>query len=312
MNDLQKLQKRARDKEYKLRRRGASEAEIYRESPRKPWAAVQQMTPGQQARYASQLERFNSRKNRFEVVGEGVVAPYGTERRLHEAVEARNRKVRAIQEHIEEVSPGFQEYLGQQLGLLGRTVSPDGTLAPRRGSRVGQLTEVNLSSMTAPKTRKQLEERVKVFERAAKMPYAQMRRVQRRNLCEMLRATGEFGAADLVQRMTNDEFDVLSNRTDVWDIVKDKYEGDMEFAHESQQEFETPHDTLMRRIYDAKTIGLDARQAKRKTDYYKASEDVREDLAVARFMNADGRNNAKIKAYEKQLRKINLSIRKRK
>ena len=54
------LQKRARDAEYRLRRRGASAEEIRRLSPRKPAAEVAKMKAGELRSYQASLRKFTN------------------------------------------------------------------------------------------------------------------------------------------------------------------------------------------------------------------------------------------------------------
>ena len=54
--DVSRIQKRTRDKEYRLRKQGANDAAIAGVSPRKSWAEVKAMTTSQQQAYAKRLE----------------------------------------------------------------------------------------------------------------------------------------------------------------------------------------------------------------------------------------------------------------
>ena len=57
--DVSRVQKRARDKEYRLRKQGASREAIAAISPRKSWAEIKAMSPSQQQAYAKRVDTWN-------------------------------------------------------------------------------------------------------------------------------------------------------------------------------------------------------------------------------------------------------------
>ena len=61
IDELRRLQKNARNKEHRLRRRGGSGADVAAESPRVAWGEVLSMTQGERQRYANALRSYNSR-----------------------------------------------------------------------------------------------------------------------------------------------------------------------------------------------------------------------------------------------------------
>lgn len=68
--ELSRLQKNARNKLYRLRKKGITNAHINQMAvPVKSWKEVQTMSTREQNAYARQLREFNSRKNRIETQG---------------------------------------------------------------------------------------------------------------------------------------------------------------------------------------------------------------------------------------------------
>lgn len=71
--ELSRLQKNARNKLYRLRKKGISNAQINQMAvPVKSWDEVQTMTAREQNAYARQLREFNSRENRIETQGKSL------------------------------------------------------------------------------------------------------------------------------------------------------------------------------------------------------------------------------------------------
>lgn len=68
--ELSRLQKNARNKLYRLRKKGITNAQINQMAvPVKSWNKVQSMSKREQNDYARQLREFNSRENRIETQG---------------------------------------------------------------------------------------------------------------------------------------------------------------------------------------------------------------------------------------------------
>ena len=68
--ELSRLQKNARNKLYRLRKKGISNAQLNQMAvPVKSWNKVQAMSTREQNAYARQLREFNSRENRIETQG---------------------------------------------------------------------------------------------------------------------------------------------------------------------------------------------------------------------------------------------------
>lgn len=71
--ELSRLQKNARNKLYRLRKKGVTNAQINQMAvPVKSWDEVQNMSIREQNVYARQLKEFNSRENRIETQGKSL------------------------------------------------------------------------------------------------------------------------------------------------------------------------------------------------------------------------------------------------
>lgn len=71
--ELSRLQKNARNKLYRLRKKGITNAQINQMAvPVKSWDEVQSMSIREQNAYARQLREFNSRENRIETQGQSL------------------------------------------------------------------------------------------------------------------------------------------------------------------------------------------------------------------------------------------------
>lgn len=117
--ELSRLQKNARNKLYRLRKKGITNAQINQMAvPVKSWDEVQTMSVREQNAYARQLREFNSRENRIETQGKSlnyvlqrnsnIALPYGKvfEYRIAEAerniIRAERRvRLEKIRENVE-------------------------------------------------------------------------------------------------------------------------------------------------------------------------------------------------------------------
>lgn len=71
--ELSRLQKNARNKLYRLRKKGITNAQLNQIAvPVKSWGEVQTMSVREQNAYARQLREFNSRENRIETQGKSL------------------------------------------------------------------------------------------------------------------------------------------------------------------------------------------------------------------------------------------------
>lgn len=212
LNDVSRLQKRARDKEYRLRKSGANRESIATVSPRKSWSEVKSMTPQQLNRYGRSLNNFN-KNARYTGTKSGDVIPTKMVKQIKELVEQRNQFIRKERARIEAASP--QDWLNfkrRQRGILAHD---------KEG--MGLLTPVDPKKLEKPKSLNAAKRRIKSLQTQRKHDYGYYRRIQRKNMVRQLNRMGYAYLAHVVQYMPNDKFDVLSTITPVWHEMDEPY-----------------------------------------------------------------------------------------
>lgn len=222
-------QKRARDKESRLRRRGAVPESVSVLSPRKDWEEVQAMTPGQKVSYVSRLKKFVSRDNRIAIEnGIAYHAKLGNKGLIGVAVETYNKKVRTERERIDNIAvdknvPGAGNISTIKQRQRERNLEREGT---KGKFRVRGATASALYEMTVEEEARTPEiERLRA-ERLAEMArrtWADKREGLRQSAIEMLLRIGDEEAAEAIERMSGEQFDVLSQRTDFFDTLSVAY-----------------------------------------------------------------------------------------
>ena len=212
LDDVRKLQKRTRDKEYRLRKQGATQNKIDDVSPRKTWSEVKAMTPAQRNSYARQLDTFNKKRS-FVGSESGDVIPKSYITQAKKFIRAHNKFVQAETSRIQGIAPGlWAQYRSRQKGLLAHEESIGGLLTP-----------IDVSKMTKPRSLAVAKRRVKNFEARAKHDYAFYRKIQKRNMMKMLETVGLNDLSELVRNMTADQFDVASAIMPVWENLSVEY-----------------------------------------------------------------------------------------
>lgn len=181
--ELSRLQKNARNKLYRLRKKGIINAEINQMAvPVKSWNEVLNMSPREKNAYARQLKEFNSRENRIETEGKSpnyllqrssnIALPYEKvfEYRILEAernvIRAERRaRLESIRENVE---------LNKPDDVVAAVESITKNL-PEKISRedFGRGGIVNLVAQVEPRTTpfkslEQLENAIKAYERSIK------------------------------------------------------------------------------------------------------------------------------------------------
>lgn len=182
--ELSRLQKNARNKLYRLRKKGIINAQINQMAvPVKSWDEVQTMSTREQNAYARQLREFNSRENRIETQGtslnyllqrnSNIALPYEKvfEYRIAEAerniIRAQRRaRLESIRENVE---------LNKPDDVVAEIESITKNL-PEKISRedFGRGGAENLVAQVEPrntpfKSLKQLENAIKAYNRSIKM-----------------------------------------------------------------------------------------------------------------------------------------------
>lgn len=254
LDDIRTLQKRTRDKEYRLRKQGASKKKIDKVSPRESWSSVKTMTPVQRSRYAKQLDRFN-KKGAYVGSASGDVIPKSYITQSRKLILAHNKFVASETKRIQGIAPDlWEQYRARQIGILANEASIGGLLTP-----------VDVRKMVAPRSLEVAKRRVKNFEARNKRKFSFYRRIQRKNMTVMLNELGLYDLSELVRRMSNDQFDVLSSVLPTWEVLTVHYadvsSGDEEYADVRSYVYKAS--MLGKKDYKRSLAGLERNRAKR-------------------------------------------------
>lgn len=254
LDDIRALQKRTRDKEYRLRKQGASQDSIDKVSPRKSWGSVKAMTPVQRRRYAKQLDRFN-KKGAYVGSASGDVIPKSYITQSRKLIKAHNKFVASETKRIQGIAPDlWEQYRARQIGILAHEASIGGLLTP-----------IDVRKMVAPRSLEVAKRRVKNFEARNKRKFSFYRRIQRENMAAMLNELGLYDLSELVRRMSNDQFDVLSSVLPTWEVLTVHYadvsSGNEEYADVRSYVYKAS--MLGKKDYKRSLAGLERNRAKR-------------------------------------------------
>lgn len=223
--DVSRVQKRARDKEYRLRKQGATRESIGSISPRKSWAEVKSMTLTQQQAYARQLDAWN-KKARYTVVESHNVIPSNLIDQAKRLQEKRNQFIYSERERIRGIAPGeWDKYYRNREGILAKGEDIVGLLAP-----------IDVKKMEPPESVQVARRRIKRFEERNKHKFSYYRGLQRSAMETMLWKLDQYELAEVVHQMKNDAFDLLSTVYASWDTLKFEYNPKGEGS-----EFEDPY-----------------------------------------------------------------------
>lgn len=210
--DVSRVQKRARDKEYRLRKQGATREAIEEISPRKSWAEIKAMSPAQQQAYAKRLDAWN-RKARYMGVKSGNVIPTKLIDQAKRLQQKRNQFIYSERERIRGIAPGeWDKYYRNREGILAKGEDIVGLLAP-----------IDVKKMEPPASVQVARRRIKRFEERNKRKFSYYRGLQRSSMEQMLWKLDQYELAEVVHQMDNDAFDLLSTVYASWDTLKFEY-----------------------------------------------------------------------------------------
>lgn len=223
--DVSRVQKRARDKEYRLRKQGATRESIEEISPRKSWAEIKAMSPAQQQAYAKRLDAWN-RKARYMGVKSGNVIPTKLIDQAKRLQQKRNQFIYSERERVRGIAPGeWDKYYRNREGILAKGEDI-----------VGLLTPIDVKKMEPPASVQVARRRIKRFEERNKHKFSYYRGLQRSSMEQMLWKLDQYELAEVVHQMDNDAFDLLSTVYASWDTLKFEYNPKGEGS-----EFEDPY-----------------------------------------------------------------------
>lgn len=210
--DVSRVQKRARDKEYRLRKQGAGKEAIASISPRKSWAEIKSMTPLQQQAYARHLDAWN-RNSRYTGVKSGNVIPTKLIDQAKRLQQKRNQFIYSERERIRGIAPSeWDKYYRNREGILAKGEDIVGLLAP-----------IDVKKMEPPASVQVARRRIKRYEERNKRKFSYYRGLQRSAMETMLWKLDQYELAEVVHQMSNDAFDLLSTVYASWDTLKYEY-----------------------------------------------------------------------------------------
>lgn len=220
--ELSRLQKNARNKEYRMRRMGASNEAVGFASPRVSYAEVKRMSVQEKAEYKAKLKAFNARENKLQ-----VAAYNGTIQSINSWANKYNAQARRSKNRIEAIpidysvsgAKGAIKPISQwkaERGLAEKdpqTGIPTGRVFVTRGQVHGSVSELGVRSMTKPKDFETARKREETLKRMAQTRFATRRKALRKSVDDMVRAWGDDALASAIASMSNAQFDVLIHET---------------------------------------------------------------------------------------------------
>lgn len=211
LKEISLLQKRARDKEYKLRRNGGKQEAIREISPRKDWQEVKNMTARQRTAYAKKLEKFNARDNKLLALESGEILDYTVIRQIKNNLKDHNKRVEKFKKKLFKTATEEQKAFFREKEKGGTQIDS-----------IAFLRERHIKVM--PKSLKTAKKMLESSKRLAKKNFEKNITNQRLNMIEMLNKVGRTDLANIVRTMRTDKFKKLTFFTDVWENVKILYE----------------------------------------------------------------------------------------
>lgn len=223
---LARLQKNARNKEYRLRQRGANALGVGEASPRLPASVVANMSVSEQRAYAARLRRFNSRDNSLHVYAEtGAVVPKSTFRAIEEGQRRYNEAMRQRVEGLAQLVKGTT--------LEERTRAQIDDLRYRLATSTRQLGGVYIGGRVArisiepPTTAEVARRREKMVREMNTRESDSDRRTRvRKNAMQMLYLMGADAQARKISNLSNQQFDVLVSVTNFFDLISVPFDSD--------------------------------------------------------------------------------------
>ncbi len=194
------------------------------------------MTPGEKRSYRAQLKSFTSRTNRLYVHESGAVSPYSEVAKhktpLEMRAEAFNRRLAAQRRRIDAIE-------------VNRTVSGAGnikTIAGRQrergleerdanGKKTGRVHQYmgsvygayNVHFEESPADEKTARRRAEALKKMTERSWSDRRDKLRLSAIEMARFAGDEELADRIEALSDDQFDVLTQRTNFMDELATMY-----------------------------------------------------------------------------------------
>lgn len=221
---LQQAQRRARAKVRSLKARGATAAEIGA-TPVLSWSEVQALSPAQRGGYYQKLKSFN--QTRMHVLESGEIIKESVLLKIKRDAREINRRARAEMKRIDAIkidssAPGASNISTiAQRQKESRITDAGGKAHYIRGTVYGSLTSIQVSE--EPGTRSAVKYRAEAMAHGLKWTFDQRRKKLRDSVVDMLLRIGDKDTADFIKTMSDDDFDVLTQRTIFMDALATAY-----------------------------------------------------------------------------------------
>ena len=205
------LQKRARDAEYRLRKRGASEEEIRRMSPRKPASEVAKMKAGELRSYQASLRKFTNQGGWVVIPDTGEVVP--------------KRLVSEVSSNIRKRNKAFEKFRGDIDRLFAHRIPDIATAQKNRPKPRVYGHDVEIPMREPARTKQAWERRLKRSrEMLREFNPTRDRSNARFRLAMLCDKAGRTRLANRLRNLKTSYFDVLVNRTDFEEVIQLMYE----------------------------------------------------------------------------------------
>lgn len=224
---LQVMQRRAKAKIRRLKAKGAS-AESLAGAPVLSWQQVQQLTPSQRGGYFQKLRSFTS--TRSHVLATGTVIKESEFKRakasLPDVIRAGNRKAQAEARRIDAIRipnvPGADSFTTIRQRQLEKKIERPGKKGRYhlRGTVYGMLADLDVPEDLPQSS---VERRAEAAAARLYTAMAERRRTLRDSVIEMLLRIGDEDGADIVRSLSDDAFDVLTQRSTFVDELSAAY-----------------------------------------------------------------------------------------
>lgn len=219
-------QKRARDKEYRLRKRGAAMVGEY--SPRLNWNEVKQMNTRELRSYSKKLGKFSAEHSK--VLQSGEVLPEKIIRKINANIRVHNLKAAKERAKIDKVKAKLPT-VGERFVKTRASVGIDpNTMKPYVETEVGTtgsaLQPIVQSEM--PENIRQAMSRLRKSEQWARPNFRKIYRTQRKSAISMLKMVRLDDVAEAVGSMSELAFSVAVNRYGLFDELEVWYTDNQE------------------------------------------------------------------------------------
>ena len=231
MSNLSNLQSRARAKGYRYKAKGASDAAIVANSPLLPWREVQKLTPIARRKYELALQAYTNRNNANTVLESGELMPTAQLKQIKAEIREHNRRANEEVKRIDKINAPAFKTIKQRQWERGRMDS-NGVYHPGSRDEFGVLVPIQ-GVYQPPASRWAADRRLQSLKQQNKRGYSFYRTNARMGIVKQLIKLGRKDLANKVRNMRADAFDVLANRSDIWEYLGYIYESDADMRRGS-------------------------------------------------------------------------------